>query len=153
MSTHVSAEDGRQSLTTHVEAKGAEVFARYGPRIGWNELQRLLADRSCVRYPCEIAFDRAPLHPGEFAYPVPCGKTPEDGFTLYIDPYFLMQPDKIPHLALYQMVLVNYGEFASADDAETFGAAALGLSKEQYYQELCALVDEISGEPSGSPPA
>jgi hypothetical protein len=45
---------------------------------------------------------------------------------------------------LYQLVLVNYGEFASADDAETFGAHALGLAKDDYYQALCRLADEIS---------
>lgn len=143
-----SADDGRQSLNAHVEAKGAEIFSRHGPRIGWNELQRLLADRACVRYPCDIVFDSAPLNPGEFAYPAPRGDRPEDGFTLYIHPYFLAQPDKVPHLALYQLVRVNYGEFASTDDAETFGAAALGMSKEEYYQELCALADEIAVDPA-----
>jgi hypothetical protein len=42
--------------------------------------------------------------------------------------------------------VVNYGEFASADDAETFGAAALGLSKDDYYQAVCALADELADE-------
>jgi hypothetical protein len=42
-------------------------------------------------------------------------------------------------------VLVNYGDFASANDAETFGAAALGLGKEEYYQTLCELADQLGG--------
>jgi len=45
---------------------------------------------------------------------------------------------------LYQLVVVNYGEFASADDAEIFGAAVLGLSKEDYYQGVCELADQIA---------
>ena len=44
---------------------------------------------------------------------------------------------------LYQLVLVNYGEFASAADAETFGATALGISKDEYYEALCEMADEI----------
>jgi hypothetical protein len=40
-------------------------------------------------------------------------------------------------------VLVNYGEFATSDDAETFGAAALGLSKEDYYRLVCGLADQL----------
>jgi hypothetical protein len=40
--------------------------------------------------------------------------------------FFLTQLPQVPALVLYQLVLVNYGEFVSADDAETFGASALG---------------------------
>ena len=37
------------------------------------------------------------------------------------------------------------GEFASADDAETFGAMALGLAKDTYYELLCGMADELGG--------
>jgi hypothetical protein len=49
----------------------------------------------------------------------------------------------VPWLVLYQLVALNYGEFASADDAETFGAAALGLTRDAYYEELCKMADEL----------
>jgi hypothetical protein len=52
-------------------------------------------------------------------------------------------------LVLYQLVAVNYGEFASADEAETFGAAALGLTRDEYYAVLCAMADEIGGNTIG----
>ena len=55
----------------------------------------------------------------------------------------MTQLEQVPLLVLYQLVLVNYGAFAAAEDAETFGAAALGLSKDQYYQILCGLADEL----------
>ena len=148
MATQLTAEDGRQSLNAHVAVKGDEIRAKYGPHIGWVELQRILQDRTCVRYPCEIIFDAAPLQPGEFAHPVPRGETPEEGFDLYVHPYFMTELDRIAHLALYQLVVVNYGEFASPDDAETFGATALGLSKDEYYQSLCELSDEIAPNPT-----
>jgi hypothetical protein len=144
MALKLTAGDAKQSLTAHVTAKGEEIFAKYGPHIGWNELHLILNDRMCVRYPCEIVFDEKLLQPGEFAYPVQKGESPEDGFTMYVHPVLMTQLPKVPHAVLYELVLVNYGEFASADDAEAFGAAALGLGKEEYYQALCQLADEIA---------
>jgi hypothetical protein len=55
----------------------------------------------------------------------------------------LSQLDKVPYLALYHLVVVNYGEFASADDAEAFAAHALGLPKDAYYQSLCDMADQL----------
>jgi hypothetical protein len=143
MPTQLTAEVARQSLSEHVAAKGAELFEKYGPSIGWPELQRILTDRECVRYPCEIAFDDTGLEPGEFAHPASRGRRPEDGFTMFVHPRFKSQLASVPALVLYQLVLVNYGEFASAEDAETFGAAALGMGREDYYAELCALADQV----------
>jgi hypothetical protein len=124
-----------------VAAKGDDVCQRYGPTMGWSQLLRLLEDRTCVRYPCAIVFDSGPLQPGEFAHPVPKSPRPEDGFTLYVHPVFERDRDRVPWLVLYQLVLVNYGPFASAEDAETFGSRALGISQEAYYQVLCQMAD------------
>jgi hypothetical protein len=147
MAIQLTAEDARQSLNGHVAAKGREIRAKYGPHIGWQELLRILEDRACVRYPCEIVFDAGPLQAGEFAFPVAKGARPEDGFQMHVHPFFLTQLERLPGLVLYQLVLVNYGEFASADDAETFGAAALRISRNEYYQILCGLADQV-GDPA-----
>ena len=133
----------QQSLNDHSAARGQEIRDRYGPRLGWIELLNLLADRRCVRYPCEVAFDAGPLEPGEMAHPVPKGTEPEAGYVLHVHPYFASQLQRVPYLVLYQLVLVNYGEFATADDAEAFGAAALGLTRDEYYQALCQIADEF----------
>ena len=146
MPVQLTADDARQSLNGHVAAKGTEIHSKYGPSIGWCELLLILDDRDCVRYPCEISFDEGILEPGEFAHPMPKGENPEDGFTIYVHPVFRLQLQVIPQLVLYQLVLVNYGEFASADDAETFGAAALGIDKDDYYNTLCGLAQEAGGE-------
>ena len=140
----LTLEDARESLTAHVAAKGAEIRAKFGPDVGWSQLQRILADRECVRYPCELVFDSAPLEPDECAYPEPKGARPEDGFRLCVHPYFSIEPNRVPLLALYQIVAINYGGFASPDDAEAFGAAILGISRDEYYASLCAMADEIS---------
>jgi hypothetical protein len=144
MGKQLSIEDARQSLNAHVALKGSELREKYGPRMGWNELLLILEDRTCVRYPCEVRFDGSQLLPGEFAHPLPKGQAPEDGFTICVHPTFANQLDQVPWLVLYQLVLVNYGEFASADEAEAFGSAALGLSKDRYYQGLCQLADQLN---------
>ena len=145
MARQLTADDARQSLREHVAGKGAELRARYGPVIGWRELQLILEDRAFVRYPCKIEFNSASLGPGEFAHPEANGENPEAGFTMFVHPIFMTQLALVPHLVLYQLVLVNYGDFASAQDAEAFGAAALGLSDEDYYQAVCQLADQLGG--------
>jgi hypothetical protein len=143
MAVPTSAHDARTSLNASAAAIGAEIYDKYGPRIGWTQLLQILGDRSCARYPCEIVFDAAPLQAGEFAHPVAKGNHPRDGFIIYVHPLFMMQLEQVPLLVLYQLVLVNYGAFASSDDAETFGAAALGLAKDEYYDTVCRLTDEL----------
>lgn len=155
MAKQLTAADARQSLTMHVEAKGVEVYLKYGPQLGWSELHGLLADRAYVRYPCEIVFDATGLLPGECAHPAQRGELPEDGFTMCVHPRFEHQLERVVYLVLYQLVALNYGEFASAHDAETFGAAALGLTRDEYYFELCSMADELeavasSGGATGS---
>lgn len=147
MATLTTASNARQSLRDHVATKGAEIHAKYGPQIGWKALLRILDDRACVRYPCKIAFNSGPLQPGEFAHPLAVGERPEDGFTLYVHPQFMANLDQVPLLVFYQLVLVNYGEFASSEDAETFGANAVGLSLDDYYAELVRLQLRIGGSP------
>jgi hypothetical protein len=138
-----SAEEARQSLNAAAAALGAEIYDKYGPEISWAKLLQILEDRKCVRYPCEIVFDAAPLLAGEFAHPVGKGDHPREGFTMYVHPCFESRREELPLLVLYQVVLVNYGAFAAGEDAEALGAAALGLGREQYYAALCRLADAL----------
>jgi hypothetical protein len=145
MNTRLTAQDATTSLAAHVADKGRQIWQRYGPSLGWKELQAILQDSAFVRYPCEIRFDAGELELGEMAHPVCRGGRPEDGFIMYVHPVFMTQLERVPHLVLYQLVLVNYGDFVSAEDAEVFGAAALGISREDYYQTLCELSDQLDG--------
>jgi hypothetical protein len=138
-----SATEAQQALRAHAAAKGAEIHARYGPRIGWAELERILADRRCVRHPCAVEFDATPLGPGEFATPLPRGEHPRDGFVIHVHPFFQDQRDRVPYLVFYQLVVVNYGNLADATLAELFGARALGVSVDEYYRAVCALADAL----------
>ena len=139
-----SVQDARQSLNAAAAATGAGIYEKYGPRIGWAQLVQILQDRTCVRYPCEIVFDAGPLEAGEFAHPIARGGRPEDGFSMHVHPFFSTQLEQVPPLVLYQLVLVNYGAFAAAGDAEAFGAAALGLPMDEYYLQVCQLADSLS---------
>lgn len=145
MATQLTAADARQSLQAHVAAKGAEIFETYGPHIGEAELRLILLNRELVRYPCELSFDSSKLESGELAYPVPHGEHPGAGFTMCVHPALEHRPEDVAAVVFYQLVLVNYGVFAGPEDAETFGAAALGTGRDEYYARLCALADELPG--------
>jgi hypothetical protein len=144
MYTKLTLQDARQSLSDHIAAKGEEIHRICGGRFGWGELVQLLEDRSQVRYPCRIVFDSEPLLPGECAHPVEQGARPEDGFVIFVHPYFADRTRAVVLHVLYQLVAVNYGGFATSDDAEEFGARALGMSREDYYRALCTAADEMS---------
>ncbi len=143
MCRKLTAEDARQSMEAHVAEKGRALREKYGPEIGWDELLRILEDREFVRYPCRIVCGADKLQKGEFAHPVPNGKQPEDGFIMYVHPVVSLDPKRAASLVLYQLVLVNYGRFASSRDAEIFGACALGISRDDYYAILCKAADEL----------
>jgi hypothetical protein len=143
MATQLTAEDARQSMEAHAAAKGMEMREKYGPTIGWGQLLKIVADPKLVRYRCEIVFDAGALEEDECAHAQPKGDHPSMGFTIFIHPFFASQPPQAVQLALYQLVSVNYGPFASADDAEALGSAALGISKDQYYQQLCQIADQL----------
>ena len=145
MARRLPSEDRGQATVAQLAARGDEVRAKYGPRLGWDELQHLLADRALVRYPCEVRFDAEPLLPGEAAHAVAKGAQPEEGFSIYVHPRYASQLAVVPYLVLYQLILVNYGGRLSPEQAEAFGSHALGLSQEQYFAALCELAGQIGG--------
>ena len=146
MARELKTELAKPGLREQVSAQAAEIHIKYGPQIGWDQLRQLLEDRNLVRYPCEIRFDAEPLLPGEFAHPFPRGNNPDEGYIIYVHPYYSTHLPCVPLLVLHQLALINYGDSATLDDAETFGSLALGLSKEEYYQALCELCAQISGD-------
>ena len=142
----VARKPARQNLAAALAACGSEIRGKYGSAISGDQLLKLLEDRSVARYPCSLRFDDGPLLPGEFAHTLPNGATPQDGYTIFIHPRFADQSRELAYLVLHQLVLVNYGPSATADDAEIFGATVLGLTQREYYQALCALADQMGGD-------
>ncbi|MHC4090656.1 MAG: hypothetical protein ACYSVY_10345 [Planctomycetota bacterium] len=144
-----SAEDGVLALRDHVLDRAGLAREKYGPHVGVAALERILADRSVVRYPCRIVFDTADLRPGEMAFVRPRGEVATDGFDVVVHPRFAADEDSLPAIVLYQLVMVNYGEIATENEAELFGATILGIAQDAYYERLCQIADSLAGQADG----
>lgn len=138
-----TATAGLACLLDHAADRAAACRAEYGA-IDSDVLAAVLADRRFVRYPVALAFDRARLAPGEFAWPEPLGPEPADGFRLWIHDALERRPDLLPLVIAYHLVTVNYGDIATHETAEVFGATLLGLDQEDYYRRLCAIADGLA---------
>ncbi|MCK4872759.1 MAG: hypothetical protein KAS72_08555 [Phycisphaerales bacterium] len=138
-----SGEHAQQALREHVREKAATARIKYGLYIDADAILKMLDDRDVVRYPVGVRFDADPLEPGEFAHAQPLGEHPRDGFCLFVHPYFENHREIWPLLVAYHIVAINYGEIATADEAELYGATLLGIDVDAYYQALCELADSI----------
>lgn len=140
--------DAKAGLRDHVVDRARLARTRYGPIIDDAAILRVLDDREIVRYPTGIRFDAAPLRAGEFAWAAPMGELPREGYCIFVHPRFERQRDLWPVVIAYHLPTINYGDIASSDDCELFGATLLGLDVEDYYNQLCALSDELGPDSS-----
>jgi len=143
MERKLTEQDGRQALRDHVIDKATAARLEYGPDVDHQAILRMLNDRHVVRFPVDVAFDAQPLNPGEFAVALPIGDAPSDGYRLFVHPCFEARPDALPLLIAYHLVDVNYGEMATHEEAELFGATLLGMNVDSYYEAICQLADSI----------
>jgi hypothetical protein len=143
---HLPNLQSNPNLRANLVTEGAQIHARYGPAVCWDKLQEIIADRSIVRYPCELVFDATLLLPGEFAHTFPKGISPGEGFSIHLHPSYAAEPASVPCLVMSQLPYVNYGAQVSVEDAETFGGCALGMTKEAYYEALCSLAEQLGGD-------
>jgi len=147
MAKKLTEDDGRRALRDHIVDRAQRARVKYGLYIDYDVMRRLLEDREFVRYPVTLVFDAAALKPGEFAHAESIGDTPADGFRLVIHPWFETQFENLPLLIAYHIVDINYGEIATAAEAELYGSTLLGLETESYYAALCELADSIPPAP------
>ncbi len=139
-----TAESGRAALRAHALARAALARERYGPRLDWPAMQRLLADGLIVRNPVEVCFRAAGLAAGEFACLEPQGERMSAGFRLVIDPRLAEQPQWLPLVVACHLAWVNYGSAAGQQEAELFGAALCGLPPEEYRRRLIELSEFVA---------
>lgn len=131
------------AVTQHAIEKAADIRARYGPVIDYPTVLRILEDRRCIRYPVEIRFVTDGIEPGLFAKTEAASQDPADGYVISLHRHFADRPEVLPALILYQSVLVNYGDIATAADAELFGSGILGLDRDAYYAQIADLTDSL----------
>ncbi len=139
----LTEEDGRKALLDHVIDRALLARDRHGAVIDESAIRAMLEDREVVRYPVTIVFDAAALEPGEFAWAEQAGERPSDGFRLHVHPRYAGRADALPLLVAYHLVRVNYGEIATREEAEVFGATLLGMEVNDYYAAICRLADEL----------
>lgn len=133
----------RSAVSQHATAKADEIRGRYGPDIDYPTVLRMLADRRCIRYPVEIRFVAHGIEPGMFGKTELASKDPADGYVISLHHSFEGRHDLLPALILYQSVLVNYGDLATAVDAELFGSGVLGMDRDAYYERIVALTNSL----------
>lgn len=140
----LTIEDGKKALLHHAVEKGIALHEKYGNFIDFDTLQLILKDKDFTRYPTRVEFKSQFDEKGLFAFTEQLSTDdPTQGFVIYVHDYFRNKMSDVPALVLYHLVAVNYGDIATSEEAEIFGASALGMKKEEYYQLLCALTDQI----------
>jgi len=140
----LTLEDGQNALAGHVVEKALALREKYGDDITYEKLFTIFADEEFLRYPTKMEFNSAELDQGMFAAAKKVSKNPNDGFIIFVHEYFRNRLSDVPPLVLYHLVSVNYGDFATHKEAELFGAAVLDMEKEEYYQHICRLADQIN---------
>jgi hypothetical protein len=145
MSTLPTEADGRQALRDHLLEKAAAARAHHPDLSSGSAALALLNDSSVTRYPTGLRFDASVLRPGEFAWAMPLGEHPRDGFCVFVHPLFEHRPETWATILAYYIPPINYGEIATPEDCEAFGAALLGIDPETYYETLCTLADSVPG--------
>ncbi|MHC5068826.1 MAG: hypothetical protein ACYTF0_09590 [Planctomycetota bacterium] len=145
MKRHVATvEEGKASLQQHAVARAFEARAAHGPIIDCAAIKAILGDDRFTRYPTQLVFDASQLHAGEFAAAIPRGERPSDGYTIVVHPRFADRNEALPLLVAYHLVVVNYGDIASDEEALHYAAGITGLPVEEAYERICALADSLT---------
>ena len=140
--TGPSPGDGAQALRGHVVVAAARAREALGP-IDDSNLFIVLQDARLTRYPVSLRFDSDSLRVGELGFVEPVGDDPADGWLVSVHPALQDWANAATEVAVYQLVVVIYGELAEAEHAELFGSTLLGLEREKYYRRLCHYADRI----------
>lgn len=140
----LTLKDGQNAMAGHIVDKALEIREKYGDNIDYDTLLELLKDTNFLRYPVRIEFNSSVLEKGMFAITRKLCENSKDGFIIFVHEYFKNQLQDVPALVFYHLVTVNYGDFATHNEAELFGAAIMGMEQEAYYQHICQLADQIN---------
>ncbi len=139
----ITAEEGQLAMMAHARERGYHLKLKYG-ELDEIKMAQVLRDKDFVRYPTRIVYDSTQVDAGLFAAAIRNADSSDKGYTIYIHEYFKDKSEFVPHIALYHLVAVNYGDFASSEAAEEFASSALDMKKEEYYQKLCTLADMLN---------
>jgi hypothetical protein len=138
-------EDGRRALLEHARERGSWIHENFGPKLTDEVLLEALKNTSVARYPVKISYGGCDIPEDTFGICELQGDNPAQGYSIQLHSYYKDRQDCLAPLVLYLLVKVNYGEAADSEVAEHFGAAALGIPVDDYYEDLCRMVDCLAG--------
>jgi hypothetical protein len=127
------------ALFEHARFSAERARTRLGGPLNETNLPAFLIDPQCLRYATRITFDRAGLEPHQFAQPELQGKE----CCLHVDPCLQDRPDLLYQAVAYMAAVINYGDAATAELAERYGALLTGLTQEQFYSKISEIADFI----------
>lgn len=139
----LTLDDGKLAMVDHAKERGHLLYQKYGPSITDDVLFQILKDEDFIRFPVTIEYSREKVGGGTFAVTEQRSEKADEGYVIYIHDYFQGKEGCLAPLVFYQLVQVNYGDFATYEVAEAFGSEALGMNQEDYYQYLCRMADAI----------
>lgn len=139
-----TVEEAENSLNEHVKNKALEARKNYLDELDKGIFENYLKDSNCVRFPVQIVYSIEGLQSGEFAYPQQNSEKASDGYTLFVHPKFEHRKDLLPLIVAYHMVVVNYGDIVTNEQAELYGATLLNMPADVYYQKLCEIADSLN---------
>jgi len=127
----------------HANEKAREILHRFGPVIDYPTVLKILEDRKSTRYPVTLHFTTDAIEPGMYGMTRAVSENPDDGYIVSLHSALESRHDVLPALILYQLVMVNYGDLATANDAEIFGATILQMDREDYYRHIVDLTNAL----------
>lgn len=138
----------RTALRGHITEKAAAARERYGPSFDDEAIHLLLTDRRFVRFPVTLQCDARSLDPGCVAAVRPVSDDAVDGFLLIVHPALGGQFDALRLIVARHLVEMNYGQVATVEDAEAFGAALLDMPVEAFRRAFALLANRLLDHPT-----
>lgn len=137
---------GQDSLREHLMAQALVAHQKHGP-ITANNLEAMLHDPDCLRYPVRLVYEFGEMAMHQFAQPeIDWRNTEQDGRVLYLRPLLRGRPDLLPLALAYMIPLINYGDIVTDEHCLRYGATLLGMMEDEYYAKLCALSDFVGAQ-------
>lgn len=147
MSTDELARVAVDSLRDHVFEQAVFAHRKHGP-VAHDNLEALLRDPDCVRYPTRLVYEYGEMAPHQFAEPDLDPRDPQGhGRVIYLRPVLRRRPDWVVLAVAYILPAVNYGSVVTDDHCLLYGATLLGLTVDEFYTRICALADWVGSEP------
>lgn len=139
MSTKELIQVGEDSLMNRLREQADEVRAKHGPLSPGN-LETVLDDRDCLRYPTRLVLEYGEMGMHQFAQPEPDVRNPGGGM-LYIRPVLGQRPDLLVLAVSYMIPVINYGEIITDEHCLAYGSVLTGLDLETYYERICEMAN------------